>query len=241
MPSRNLKIFGFTVIGLVALTVAVFLYFFIYYTWQLKYGTPEKINTITKSLEGSFTKVNGDTGVPGYRADWRTFVRTTNPSLGNTDAPVTILMFIDFECPYCQESFPVFDQVIDTFGEGVRLVFKEFPISSIHPNARAAAQASMCANEQGNFWKFYNAAFVGKKLDESSLYAYATASSVNATAFDACMKAQKYGKMIDQDLSDGVALGVRGTPTYIVNGKFVEGVLTLDEWKNIIMTELNQK
>ena len=150
-------------------------------------------------------------------------------------------MFIDFECPFSQAGFGVFNEVRDTFGTAIRLVFKQLPITSLHPRAQATAEASMCANEQGTFWKFYTAAFEGKKLDESSLYTYATASGANPTIFDTCFKAHKFSNILNQDLNDGLALGVRGTPTYMVNGRFVEGVRTMDQWKDIILTELNQK
>lgn len=242
MLNRSIKIIGYILLSFGAIIATIFLFFFVYYTWQLKYGSTEKLQTITKSLEGSFTQINKtDTDAPTSRSDWKSFIHPENPSLGESNAPVTIVMFIDFECPYCQQSFPIFNSVIDTFGSAVHLVFKQFPLTSIHPSARSVAEASMCANEQGGFWKFYNATFEGSKLDESSLYAYASASGINTAIFDTCFKERKYAKTIDHDLTDGVTLGVRGTPTYIINGTFVEGVLTLDEWKNIILSQLNQK
>ena len=238
MTARSLKILGISLLTLIGIISAIFLYFFVYYTWQLRYGTPEKQATITKSLEGSFTKA-GNTDAPSFRPDYQSFIRKENPTQGNAAAPVTIIMFIDFECPFCQAGYPIFNQVMDTFGDSIRVVFKEFPLTTIHPSARGAAEASMCAAEQQGFWKFYTNAFTTKKLDESSLYTYANASSIDMALFDRCFKEKKYSKAIDQDLSDGVALGVRGTPTYIVNGTFVEGVATFDEWKKIILDILN--
>lgn len=241
MRANTFKIIGYTLLTFIAIIVTVFLCFFVYYTWQFKYGSQNTVQKITKSLEGSFTQIKTDTSTPTFRSDWRSFIRTKNPSLGSTDAPVTILMFIDFECPFSQAGFGVFNEVQATFGSAIRFVFKQFPITSLHPSAEAAAEASICANEQGDFWKFYTAAFQGKKLDESSLYAYAMASGANPAVFDTCFKTHKFSNIITEDLNDGLALGVRGTPTYIVNGRFVEGVLTLNEWKDIILSELNQK
>ncbi len=240
MSPRSIKILGFSVLIFISIVIAVFLYFFIYYTWQLKYGSPETQATITKSLDGSFSK-SANTDVPTYRNDYRTFIRPGNPNLGETTAPITVIMFIDFECPYCQASFPIFNEVMDTFGESMQVVFKQFPLTTIHPSARSVAEASACAAEQGGFWKFYSNTFKAAKLDESSLYTYANASGIDVALFDRCYRDKKYKKTIDQDLADGVVLGVRGTPTYIVNGKFVEGVATLDEWKKIILEILNQK
>ncbi|HRH23741.1 MAG TPA: thioredoxin domain-containing protein [Candidatus Magasanikbacteria bacterium] len=240
MTTKSLKILGYSLLTLIGIIFIVFLYFFIYFTWQLRYGSPETLATLTRTLDGTFTK-EVDADAPTFRADYKSFIRSYNPTLGNPNAPVEIIMFIDFECPYCQASFPVFKQIIDSFGDGVSVVFKQFPLTTIHPNARAAAEASMCAEEQGKFWKFYDRAFSVKRLDESSLYTYAVESGLNTTAFDACFKDKKYAKSIDQDLADGVELGVRGTPTYIINGQFVEGVTTFDEWKTLLLDVLNRK
>ncbi len=240
MTPKSLKILGYSILTFLGIILIIFLYFFIYFTWQLKYGSPETLATLTRTLDGSFSKeVNTD--APTFRTDYRSFIRSHNPTMGNPDAPVEVIMFIDFECPYCQASFPVFKQVMDSFGDGVRVVFKQFPLETIHPNARNAAEASMCAEEQDKFWQFYDRAFSVKRLDESSLYTYAVESGLNAFAFDACFKDKKYAKSIDQDLTDGIELGVRGTPTYIINGQFVEGVITLDEWKTLLLDILNQK
>ncbi len=241
MRIQALKTTGYVLLTLGGIILTIFLFFFVYYTWQLKYGSTENRQKITRSLEGSFTQAyKTDATAPAFRNDWSSFIQPTNPSLGDPNAPITILMFIDFECPYCQASFPIFNQVTDTFGSAIRVVFKQFPIESIHPRAKAAAIASMCANQQGAFWKFHNTAFEEGMLDESSLYAYANASSMDITAFDTCVKGNTFDNAINQDLTDGITLGVRGTPTYIVNGKFIEGVLTFDEWKNVILSELNQ-
>lgn len=238
MPVSKLKITGYILLGLISIIGALLLYYVIYYAIQLKYGNAETINTLTRSLEGTFTQASS-ASAPVSRPDWQSYIRTENPSVGSIDAPVTIVMFIDFECPYCQASFPIFKEMTEIYGGALRVVMKQFPIESIHPHALPAARASTCAEEQGVFWEFYDRAFIGKNLDESALYTYATASGVEGITFDQCVKTKKYDRLINQDLSDGVDLGVRGTPTYIVNGKFVEGVQTLEQWKNIILNELN--
>jgi len=197
------------------------------------------VGSIVQNLEESFTQARRDANAPPDRSDWETFVRKDNPVQGTSQAKVTIVMFIDFECPYCQASFPVMKELSDTFGDAVRIVFKNYPIQSIHPNARAAAHAGMCAHAQGKFWNFYDRAFIYKNLDESKLYEYAVESGVNAALFDQCYRAQTYTKVIDQDLEDGLILGVRGTPTYMVNGKFIEGVHSLDHWKTVLIEMLN--
>ncbi len=239
MSTKNIKILGYILLTVTGIVLMVFICYFVYYTWQLKYGSPETLRTLTRTLDGGFTKQT-DTDAPTFRADYKSFIRSHNPTIGAADAPVTIIMFIDFECPYCQSSFPVFKEVMDSFGDGIRVVFKHFPIETLHPNARQAAEASMCAKEQDKFWKFYDRAFSVKRLDESSLYTYAVESGLNTVAFDACLKDKKYSRSIDQDLADGIELGIRGTPTYSINGQFVEGVATLDEWKKILLDILNQ-
>ncbi len=235
MPNSPIKVLGTILLTVISLCVLTILYYFIYYTWQFKYGSEEIIQS-----EGAFTRTNSNRDTPQYRADWETFVRKDNPSVGNKAAAVTIVMFTNFECPQCQTSFSMINQVVETFGSAVRVIMKNYPMESTHPNARRAAEAGMCANAQGKFWEFYNRAFMNKNLDESKLYEYAVESGVEKTRFDQCYTAKLYTEIIEQDLEDGLVLGIRGVPTYMVNGRFFEGTQSFEQWKTIIINALNQ-
>ncbi len=241
MPHKGFKIFGYIFLSIVLIFIAVFLYFFIYYLWQFKYGSPETVTNINKVFSDTFTKANQNNKAPVSVPDTASLIHAHNPQLGKEDASVTMIMFIDFECPFCQASFPVFKQIVDTFGDAVHIVFKHYPIESIHPHAYRAAEASMCAEEQDKFWEFHDQIFATKKLDETSLYTHAIGVGINAATFDQCMKAGSHSSEIDTDLSDGIKIGIRGTPTYIVNGQVIEGSRTIEEWKQIILAELNKK
>ncbi len=237
MSNSPIKVLGTILLTVMSLCVLTVLYYFIYYTWQFKYGSEE---IVTQTEEGSFTRTNSNKNTPQYRTDWETFLRKDNPSTGNKAATVTIVMFTDFECPQCQTNFSIINQVVDTFGSAIRVIMKNYPVESIHPNARRAAEAGMCANAQGKFWEFYNRALMTKNLDESRLYEYAVESGVERTRFDQCYTTKLYTEVIEQDLEDGVVLGVRGVPTYMVNGRFFEGIQSFEQWKTIIINALNQ-
>lgn len=153
-----------------------------------------------------------------------TFVNTGAPTLGKPDAPVTLVEFSDFQCPYCQAAAPVLKQVADKFGDKVQIIYRQFPIPSLHPFAFKAAEASLCANEQGKFWALHDAMFADqKKLAVSDLKATAKQLGLNANKFDACLDAGRYVEQVQNDQREGSRSGVNGTPAMFINGRYVEG------------------
>lgn len=210
-----------------------------YYMWQIKYGDFTALRqTVTR---GEFTNAGtGSQARPTIEEDIATFIRPHNPTLGAETAPVTIVAFIDFECPFCQRAYPTFEQVIEEFGPAVRVVFKHFPIQQIHPRSNQAALAAACAQEQGKFWPYYQKLFEGKRLDNASLEQYARDAGLRASTFSRCVSSEKYQKNIDQDIQDVIALGVRGTPTYFVNQTKVEGVVNFSSWRQVIVDALSK-
>ncbi len=155
------------------------------------------------------------------------------PMLGRPDAPVTLVEFSDYECPFCQRffssTFPTIKQdYIDT-GK-VRYVFRDFPLKRIHPQAREAAMAAHCAGEQGKFWEMHDLLFRNQQaLDPPHLSDYARRLGLDGAAFDACLASDKFAARINQDIADGTAAGVEGTPSFVVGktqpGDSVEGTL----------------
>lgn len=241
MNNARTKTVGIILASIASLFVMTFLYFFVSYSWQLKYGDTDNINQLTRTFGGGITSSGTRSNIPVSIPDYRQFIRNDNPTIGAVSAPITILMFIDFQCPFCQASFPILKEVMSTYDSAVRVVFKHYPITSIHPDAFRTAQASMCAYAQGRFWEFHDAVFSVRALDESSLYTYAGASSINLLAFERCMQGTTYDRVINQDLEDGLAIGVRGTPTYLVNGRVVEGSPDIAGWQQLILEELNKQ
>jgi protein-disulfide isomerase len=153
-----------------------------------------------------------------------TFVNTGAPTLGKPDAPVTLVEFSDFQCPYCQAAAPVLKQVADKFGDKVQIIYRQFPIPSLHPFAFKAAEASLCANEQGKFWDLHDAMFADqKKLAVSDLKATAKRLGLNAAKFDTCLDTGRYVEQVQNDQREGGRSGVNGTPAMFINGRYVEG------------------
>ena len=147
-----------------------------------------------------------------------------SPTLGKSDAPVTLVEFSDFQCPYCKASAPTLKQVAKAFGDKVQIVYRQYPITSIHPFAFKASEASLCANDQGKFWEMHDAMFEDQsKLAVSDLKQTARRLGMDGKKFDACLDGGRYVEQVQNDLKEAERIGVTGTPAMFVNGRVVEG------------------
>jgi protein-disulfide isomerase len=168
-------------------------------------------------------------------------VAAEGPARGPKDAPVTIVEFSDFECPYCGAAHDTVEQVMSTYAGKVRLVYRQFPLN-FHPHAAKAAEASLCAADQGKFWEYHEALFKNqKKLDLPDLKAHATEVGLDANKFSQCLDSGDKKKAVDADQQAGLAAGVGGTPAFFINGIFLNGAQPLDEFKKVIDGELASK
>jgi len=168
-------------------------------------------------------------------------IRDKDPSHGPEKAPVQIVEFSDFQCPFCARAIGTIKQVQQTYGDKVRLVFRDFPLS-IHQNAQSAAEAANCANEQGKFWEYHDKLFANQHaLGGDQLKQYAKDLGMDSAKFDACFDSSKYDADVQQDMSEGSDLGVSGTPAFFINGRFVSGAQPFEVFKNIIDEELERK
>lgn len=157
------------------------------------------------------------------------------PKEGPDTAKVKIVEFSDFQCPFCKASAPVLRQILAAYPEDVQLIYRHFPLDYIHANASDLAHASMCANEQDKFWPFHDKLFqLQDTLRLEDLDTIAQSVGIDTRKFRQCQDSRKYESIIQQDLSDGLSLGSRGTPTWFVNGERVEGVLPYAIWEQII-------
>ena len=165
-----------------------------------------------------------------------------SPSKGGpVGSPVTIIEFSDFQCPFCSRVNPSIDQAKATFGDKVRFVFRQFPLN-IHPQAPKAAEASLCANEQGKFWEMHDALFANQqKLSVPDLKATALTVGVDGAKFDACLDSGKMAEIVARDMADGQTAGVSGTPALFVNGRFINGAVPYEELAKVINDELARK
>ena len=162
-----------------------------------------------------------------------------NPVYGPDSAPITIIEFSDYECPYCTRWHDeVFLRLREEYGNKVRVVYRDFPLLSIHPESLPAALAADCANEQGAYWKYHDLLFSGGELGRDTYLQYATQLGLNIEQFTQCIDTEKYKDEVMADYQYASDLGVRSTPTFFVNGIAVVGAQPYDVFKQIIDKEL---
>jgi protein-disulfide isomerase len=171
----------------------------------------------------------------------RADVAATGPARGGPpDAPVTIIEFADFQCPYCVRILPAIKQVLDTYGDKVRFVYRHYPLS-IHTDAQRAAEASMCAHEAGKFWEMHDAMFADTRaLNEDGLKATAARIGLDPGAFAACIDSGRYADDVAADMAAGTAVGVTGTPAFFVNGRLIAGAVPVEQLTDLIDDELRR-
>lgn len=165
------------------------------------------------------------------------------PTMGKKDAAVKIVAFSDFQCPYCKMGAERIDEIKKKYGGKVQFVFKQFPLP-MHKDARPAAEASLCVNEQGmeKFWKFHDIIFKNQeKMDLDSLSKYATQAGANEKKYKECMDGKKFTQVVQKDMEYGEKLGIKSTPTFFVNGQLVSGAVPIEKFSEIIDEELESK
>ena len=161
------------------------------------------------------------------------------PFKGPAKAPVTIVEFSDFHCPFCRRVIPTLAQLESQYGEKIKLVFRDFPIESLHPGAIKAHEAARCANEQGKFWPFHDKLFAGPSTSSPELFkGLAKEVGLDAVAFDTCLGSGKYQAAIRQDIEEGTRAGVSGTPAFFINGRLISGAQPLEAFARVIDDEL---
>jgi protein-disulfide isomerase len=158
-----------------------------------------------------------------------------HPTLGAKDAPITMVEFGDFQCPFCRASENSVKEVRAKYGDKVRLVYMDFPLG-IHPHAMDAANAARCAGEQDKFWQYHDADQA--KLAPADLKASAAKLGLDAKKFDACFDKAKYEPQIHQDMAEGTKLGVTGTPTFFINGREISGAQPAQKFEDVIDDEM---
>jgi protein-disulfide isomerase len=163
------------------------------------------------------------------------------PIRGPKVAPVTIVEYSDFHCPFCRRVQPTLLQVLAKYPTQVRLVYKHFPLDSLHPQARRAAEASWCAAQQNRFWEFHDAIYGTATTGDEVLTTSATRVGLNMTAFDECLQSGKAKPVVQAQLDEGEQLGVSGTPGFFVNGRLVSGAIPLESFTRLVDEELARK
>jgi len=160
------------------------------------------------------------------------------PVRGEANAPVTIVEFSDFHCPFCRRVQPVLDELRTRYGSKIKLVYRDYPLDSLHPQARSAAEAARCAMDQNKFWEFHDRQFKVDDTSPAALNKIAKESGLNMTEFDSCRSSNKYKTLIQASTLEGVALGLSATPTFFINGRMLMGSQPFESFASIIDEEL---
>ena len=179
-------------------------------------------------------------GATVYVEPLRASVETTGSlSRGPAAAPVTLVEFSDFQCPFCANYRATLQQVLEKYGDQVRLVFRNFPLAQIHPMAQKAAEAGLCAGDQGHFWEMHDLMFQTQgQLKEDDLKVKAAQLKLNMDVFNSCLTSGQNASRVNQDLIAGTRLGVSGTPALFINGRFLQGAVPFENIARIIDEEL---
>ena len=160
------------------------------------------------------------------------------PSRGNPKAPVTILEFSDFQCPYCVRARPVVQRVREAYGDKVRFVFRHFPLD-FHAQAQKAGEAAACAGEQDRFWEMHDLLWENaSKLQVADLKAHAAGLGLDGAAFSTCLDSGRHEGLVERDLAAGQGYGVSGTPAFFVNGRPLVGAQPFEAFAKVIDDEL---
>lgn len=164
-----------------------------------------------------------------------------DPVRGNPSAPITIVEFSDYQCPFCARVNPTLAKVMETYGDKVKIVFKDYPLPN-HPEAPKASEAARCAGEQKKYWEMHDAMFANQRaLGVPTLKQTARALGLDGAAFDACLDSGKYAATVRAGFALGERMGVNSTPTLYINGRPLIGAMPFENFKAIIDEELARK
>ncbi|MFA6159839.1 MAG: thioredoxin domain-containing protein [Parcubacteria group bacterium] len=172
-------------------------------------------------------------------------ISTSDATFGNIDAKVKVVIFSDFQCPYCKVFYKSLRDTMKNYEEKVLFSFKEFPLTEIHPQAESVALASMCAQEQGKFWEYADILYAkqsqwGETKNTASFKSYAQTLRLNMNDFNGCLDNKKYQDKINADVSDAQNFGITGTPTIFINNKVETGALSAEDLKKDIEEQLSK-
>jgi protein-disulfide isomerase len=162
------------------------------------------------------------------------------PSEGPDDAPIVIVEFSDFECPYCTKWHnETYLPLLEKYPDKIKLVYRNFPLTSLHANAYLSAEAAMCAGDQDAYWLYHEKLFESELgLREAALYEYANQLELDTNSFENCLSSGKYSDFVKKDMEYAINIGVQSTPTFYVNGRVLIGAQPLQVFTQVIDEEL---
>lgn len=163
------------------------------------------------------------------------------PVRGAPDAPVTVVEFSDFECPFCKQAQGTVAKLLERYAGKIRLLYRDLPLENIHPQARRAAEAARCARDGGKFWEYHDVLFAqSPKLAPDDLKRYASQVGLDGEKFDACVASGAHKASVQKDIDEGTGLGITGTPAFFINGRLLSGAQPVEAFARMIDDELTR-
>ncbi len=216
------KMLIWSVLAVFAAIVGVFTFYFVRSFLAIR-ANGSADTWLEQRLDSSVSRAIAEGAVS--EADLKALVRDGRPTIGPADAPLTVVAFIDYGCPYSRRSAGPFRETMIKYQKNVRFILRDFPIEDIHPEAFQAAHAARCAFAQGKGWALHDALYTQQEAQSTEdLERYAAQSGLDMNTYRICMDKQQFAASIQEDLADGIRAGVQGTPTFFFNGLRIQGV-----------------
>jgi protein-disulfide isomerase len=228
-----------TAVTLIVLTFLIVFAARVYsYVQKIQNG---EIDLSTYNFVNRFT---GDLALSSAPIGTGTFdvLSTDDPTLGNPDARLTIVEFADFQCPYSQEASRTMRELASKYPDDLFYVYRDLPLTDIHPLSVMAALAGQCAHEQDKFWEYHDKVYQNQlSLTEESFLAFARELNLNSQQFSTCLTSERYKDEVAEDLEAGIEAGVRGTPTFFVNGNRIPGAIPGEVMEAIVQSVIQRE
>lgn len=225
-------IFGWLAFGVLLFLVLMFSYKVWVYYGQIRRGDVVDLPQFPGRLTRLANATAGDAPKTAARDEVE---KPDNPELGVTTAALTIVEFADFQCPYSKDSAQVVRRLATKYGERVRFIYRDYPLTTIHPYAEALAEAAECSREQGRFWQFHDKVFLnGETPDSTIVLRYGDEIGLDGNQFSRCIAEHRYKANVQEDLAQAQSLNLAGTPTFFFNGQRVDGSIPEDAFDKLI-------
>ncbi|MSU75026.1 MAG: hypothetical protein EXS55_00710 [Candidatus Magasanikbacteria bacterium] len=237
---------GVVLISLAAFVVIIALVvggFTGWYWWQIRHGNGA---WLSNKFVDNFTSSLSRNTVKAGAIDRVALELPTAPALGRPGAPITIVEFVDFKCPNCRAAAPIMEALLAKHGYTVRLIIRHIPVESTHPGATRLAELAVCAARQDKFWPVHDLLYasqdtVSDTLTPQEISDFAKQANLNEIKIESCLNSPEAKRVVKADYFDALRFGVRGTPTFFVNGEKVEGVVPMNVWEEYLKNILPEK
>lgn len=197
-------------------------------------------NTNNNAPTAPSAPTNPNQPTPPVGAPVKPVDEKTDHIRGNKNAKVTLIEYSDFECPFCLRHLDTINQILAQYPNDVRLIYRHYPLTSIHPEAQKAAEASECAGAQGKFWEMHDKIFAANAAGTMNVQKWKDAAkelSLDTNKFNKCLDGGEMAARVNQDTAEGSSAGVSGTPATFVNGQLVEGAVPFANFQTILQQQ----